>query len=120
MLYGKTALITGGSSGIGLASARILRDNGARIAIMGTSKGKLDTVQAELGGDVLAIHGDVASLADLARMRGEIEAAFVTLDILFANAGVALGTPVATADEATDENADIDRPNLNRRGIHCT
>lgn len=100
MLHGKTALVTGGSSGIGLAAARTLRDNGARVAILGRSQEKLDRAAAELGGDALAIRGDVASLGDLARMRGALEGAFGTLDILFANAGVAFGTPVATTDEA--------------------
>jgi NAD(P)-dependent dehydrogenase (short-subunit alcohol dehydrogenase family) len=101
MLHGKTALVTGGSSGIGFAAAKMLRDNGARVAITGRAQSKLDHAAAELGGDVLTIQGDAASLADLARMRRDLESAFGTLDILFANAGVALGTPVATADEAT-------------------
>jgi len=101
MLRGKTALVTGGSSGIGLASARALHDHGARIAIMGTDRDKLDEARAALGGDVLTIRGDVSSLPDLARMRETIEREFGTLDILFANAGVALGTPIATTDEAT-------------------
>lgn len=100
MLHGKTALITGGSSGIGLAAARMLRANGARVAITGTSQSKLDRTQAELGTDVLAIRGNVASLGDLARMRDGLEEAFGALDILFANAGVAFGTPIATTDEA--------------------
>src|SRR4051812_28404220 len=101
MLDQKTALITGGSTGIGFASARALRDRGARIAIMGSSQDKLDRARSELGGDVLTIRGDVASLADLARMRTELEREFGALDILFANAGVALATPIATTDEAT-------------------
>lgn len=100
-LHGKTALVTGGSSGIGLAAARMLRDHGARVAIMGSSQARLKQARAELGADVLTIRGDVTSLDDLARMRGDLERDFVALDIVFANAGVALGTPVATADEAT-------------------
>jgi len=100
MLHGKTALITGGSSGIGLAAARMLRDNGARVAITGSSQSKLDRARTELGGDVLAIRGDVAALGDLIRMRNVLEEAFGALDILFANAGVAFGTPIATTDEA--------------------
>lgn len=101
MLHGKTALVTGGSSGIGLASARALRDNGARVAIMGSSQDKLDRARAELGGEVLSIQGDVASLDDLARMRTELQSSFGGVDILFANAGLALGTPIGTTDEAT-------------------
>lgn len=99
-LKGKTALITGGSSGIGLATTRLLRDNGARVAIMGRLQARLDAAQAELGQDILPICGDVASLDDLARMHDTLKGAFGHLDILFANAGVAFGTPVATTDEA--------------------
>lgn len=100
-LTGKTALVTGGSSGIGLATARMLKENGARVAISGRSREKLDAAVAELGKDVLAIQADVSSLTDLHRMRQEIETSFGSLDIVFANAGVAMGTPLATADEGT-------------------
>jgi NAD(P)-dependent dehydrogenase (short-subunit alcohol dehydrogenase family) len=101
VLLGKTALVTGGSSGIGLATARVLRDNGARVAIAGRSREKLDQAEADLGGDILAIQTDVASLEDLDRMKAEIEGSFGSLNILFANAGIALDTPLATTDEAT-------------------
>ncbi|NLS00436.1 SDR family oxidoreductase [Rhizobium sp. P38BS-XIX] len=101
VVEGKTALVTGGSSGIGLAAARMLRDNGARVAITGRSFEKLESVAAELGGDVVIIQADITSAADRARMKTEVERAFGSLDILFANAGVALGTPLASADEAT-------------------
>lgn len=99
-LTGKTALITGGSSGIGLATARVLKESGAQIVITGRSQEKLDAAVAKLGTDVLAIQADVSSLADLDRMREEIETRFGALDIVFANAGVAMGTPLATANEA--------------------
>ncbi|WP_298672505.1 SDR family oxidoreductase [uncultured Sphingomonas sp.] len=99
-LLGKTALITGGSSGIGLAAARLLRDSGARIAIMGSSQVRLDQAALELGGEVLTIRGDVTSFDDLAHMHDVVHRTFGTLDILFANAGVAFGTPIATTDEA--------------------
>ncbi|MFP5454609.1 MAG: SDR family oxidoreductase [Alphaproteobacteria bacterium] len=100
MLNGKTALVTGGSSGIGLAAARLLRDKGARVAIMGSSQEKLDRAVADLGNDVVALRGDVTSLDDLAKVRDALETAFGGLAILFANAGVAFGTPIATTDEA--------------------
>jgi NAD(P)-dependent dehydrogenase (short-subunit alcohol dehydrogenase family) len=101
MFQGKTALITGGSSGIGLASARQLRDGGARVAITGRSQEKLDNALDDLGGGVVAIRADMSSLDDLKRMRTELQHAFGSLDILFANAGVALGTPLATTEEET-------------------
>ncbi|MDR9771161.1 SDR family oxidoreductase [Rhizobium hidalgonense] len=101
MFQGKTALITGGSSGIGLAAARQLRNGGARVAIAGRSQEKLDNAVDDLGGGVVAIRADISSLDDLKRMRTELEDTFGSLDIVFANAGVALGTPLATTDEET-------------------
>jgi NAD(P)-dependent dehydrogenase (short-subunit alcohol dehydrogenase family) len=101
MLDGKTALITGGSSGIGLATALRLRNDGARVAITGTDEAKLKAARAQIGGDTLAIRTDVRSLAELAAMAEQIREAFGTLDILFANAGLAYGTPIATTDEAS-------------------
>lgn len=83
-LEGKFALVTGGSSGIGVASAKLLADHGARVAITGRDPAKLAQAQRAIRGDTLAIPCDVASL-----------------DILFANAGIAIGTPLATTDEAT-------------------
>lgn len=100
-LVGKTALVTGGSSGIGLAAARMLKDNGARVAITGRSAEKLGAAQAELGDDILTIEADVSSVEDLRRMGERLSAEFTALDIVFANAGTAIGTPLATADEAT-------------------
>lgn len=82
MLSGKTALITGGSSGIGLATARMLRDQGAQVALMGRSQERLDRARDELGEDVLAIAGDVASLEDLARMRKQLENEIEALDMV--------------------------------------
>ncbi|MDE1993811.1 MAG: SDR family oxidoreductase [Rhizobiaceae bacterium] len=101
VLVGKNALVTGGSSGIGLAAARLLADNGARVAITGRSPAKLASVVAELSENVTGIQTDVTSLTDLAKMRATIEQAFGSLDIVFANAGVAFGTPLATTEEAT-------------------
>lgn len=100
-LEGKTALVTGGSSGIGLAAAKMLMENGARVAVAARAEEKLAKAVAELGGDVVPVVADVTSLSDLAAMRTKIKGIFGSLDIVFANAGIALGTPLATADEAT-------------------
>lgn len=101
MLAGRTALVTGGSSGIGLATAALLRENGARVAVMSTTDQKLAHARVAVGEDLLTISGDVASLADLARARNTIEASFGALDILFANAGCAIGTPLGATSEST-------------------
>jgi len=100
-LHGKTALITGGSSGIGFATAKMLRDGGAKIIITGRSVEKLSEAKEHLGKDVLTVRADVSSNTDLKEMASAIAREFDSLDIVFANAGVALGTPLATTDEAT-------------------
>ena len=90
MLHGKTALITGGNSGIGLATAKRLRGDGARVAITGTDSAKLEAARQEIGDETLAVCADVRSVADLKAMAQTVASDFGHLDILFANAGVAI------------------------------
>lgn len=115
-LEGKNALITGGSSGIGLATAKRLSAEGARVAITGTDPEKLAAARRAIAGEAMAIVADVRSRADLQAMASQVGEAFGQLDILFANAGVAYGTPIATTDEESfDRLMDI-----NVKGVFFT
>src|ERR1700681_2692584 len=70
-LQGKVALVTGGNSGIGLATAKRLQEEGARVAISGRSKKTLDEAVRTIGNGVLAVQGDVAKFADIDKMYAE-------------------------------------------------
>ena len=106
-LQGKTALITGGNSGIGLAAARKMLAQGARVAITGRDRAKLDEAATELGGGVLALRADLTLANDLAEVVHAVGARFGTLDILFANAGVSGPTPLgSTTYEAFQDIVD--------------
>jgi NAD(P)-dependent dehydrogenase (short-subunit alcohol dehydrogenase family) len=100
MLDGKTALVTGGTSGIGLATAKLLHANGAKVAITGRKPQELDGAREIIGTDVLTLQTDVLSRDALRAMASDVQRAFGALDIFFANAGVAYVTPLATTDEA--------------------
>ena len=99
MLNGKTALVTGGTSGIGLVTAKLLRDNGAHVAVVGRSEDNFELVRDTFGGDVLTIKADVLSRDDLRKVAADVKNAFGALDIFFANAGIAYVTPLATTTE---------------------
>src|ERR1700722_18292587 len=93
-LKGKTALITGGNSGIGLATARLFVAEGAKVAITGRNLETLDAAARELGSNVLAIKADSTDIADMERAVAATVEKFGKLDALFANAGIAGTTPL--------------------------
>ena len=99
-LVGKVAAITGGNSGIGLATARAFKVNGAKVAIFGRDRGTLDQAAASLGDGVLAVQGDVRNLGDLERLFDQTRKRFGMIDILVANAGIAKFAPVDVLPEA--------------------
>lgn len=99
-LEGKTAVITGGSSGLGLATARLFVAEGARAIVTGTDAARLEAAAAGLGPAAHAVRADVRSRDDLARLAEETRARFGRLDVLFANAGLGSFAPVAETDEA--------------------
>ena len=99
-LLNKTALITGGTSGIGLATARRFLEEGARVAVTGTNPDHLAEARKKLGPDVVTLHsdaGDVAAQRSIAQAVGQ---AFGKLDALFVNAGLAQIRPLEQWDEA--------------------
>jgi NAD(P)-dependent dehydrogenase (short-subunit alcohol dehydrogenase family) len=109
-LEGKTAFITGGNSGIGLATARLFVAEGARVAVTGRNQETLDAAAAELGDKLLATRADARDVTSIDKAVSEAVRAFGKLDIVFANAGIGGLTPVGKTDLAAFE--DIIRTNL--------
>ncbi|MEU4811151.1 glucose 1-dehydrogenase [Nocardia fluminea] len=93
-LDGKTALITGGSSGMGLATAHRLIAEGARVVVTGRDKQRLDAAVAELGGQAHGIAGDATDLGDLDTLTAVVSDRFGHVDLLFANAGIGSFQPI--------------------------
>jgi NAD(P)-dependent dehydrogenase (short-subunit alcohol dehydrogenase family) len=102
-LSDKVAVITGGSSGIGLAAARKFVEEGAHVFITGRRQPELDKARAQIGRNVTAIQGDVANLADLDRLYATVKAEKAGLDIVVANAAF---VELATLAQSTPEHFD--------------
>jgi NAD(P)-dependent dehydrogenase (short-subunit alcohol dehydrogenase family) len=98
-LDGKVALITGGNSGIGLATAKRFVQEGAYVFITGRTQSKLDEAVKQVGSNVTGVQGDVAKPGDLDRIFERIKRDKGKLDIVFANAGIAKYAPLGTIDE---------------------
>lgn len=99
-LNGKTAVITGGSSGIGLATARRFAAEGATVFIMGRQQAKLDAALTLLEGRGHAVQGDAGNLSDLDRLYDAVRVAGRRIDILFANAGAAIAGALGDISES--------------------
>ncbi|HUN87800.1 MAG TPA: SDR family oxidoreductase [Terriglobales bacterium] len=107
-LQGKRALITGGTSGIGLETAREFLAEGARVAVTGRNPATLEAARKELGQDVLVIPSDAGDAKAQKQVAEKIRAAFGSLDVLFANAGIVEMKPVEQLDEgAFDRSLNI-------------
>lgn len=115
-LTNKVALITGGNSGIGLATAKLFKEEGAKVIITARSSETFEKAKAEYGTQFEVIQADVSKLADIDNLYAEIKNKFGKLDILFANAGVAGFTPTL---EVTPEYFD-NQFNTNVKGLYFT
>ncbi|HET7215329.1 MAG TPA: SDR family oxidoreductase [Terriglobia bacterium] len=115
-LEGKVAVITGGSSGIGLATAKLFQEEGARVVISGRNQKSLDAAVKELGSSILVVRSDVSKLADLDTLFEVVAKKLGRIDVLFANAGIAKFAPVSdVSEEAYEETFDI-----NVKGVFFT
>jgi NAD(P)-dependent dehydrogenase (short-subunit alcohol dehydrogenase family) len=99
-LSNKTALITGGTTGIGLATASRFIAEGARVAITGTDPARLEQAEVQLGGDVIAIRADTGDISGQRGLAKAVADAFGKLDIVVLNAGIADFRPIEAWDEA--------------------
>lgn len=112
----KVAVVTGGNSGIGLATAKQFLDEGAHVAISGRNQKTLDEAAKELGKDALVVQADVSKAADTEKFFSAVEKRFGKIDVLFVNAGIAKFVPVdQVSEEHYDEIFDI-----NAKGAYFT
>jgi NAD(P)-dependent dehydrogenase (short-subunit alcohol dehydrogenase family) len=107
-LNGKIALVTGGTSGIGLAAAELFRREGAKVVVVGTTQERLRAAEAMLGDDGFAIAADLRRSADIDRAVAAVRQRYGRIDILYANAGLGRAAPLeAVTEEQIDEQFDV-------------
>ena len=109
---GKKVVIIGGTSGMGLATAKMLLDGGARVLVTGRSKEGVESAQKELGNEAIVVSSDARSLTDLDALASRAKAEFGSLDLLFVNAGFSIRTPLESVTEAVYD----EMFNLNAKG----
>ena len=115
-LKDKIALVTGGTSGIGLAAAKLFLEEGAKVAIVGSDRDRLDEAAATLGRDVLALQADLRRPAEIDTVIEAVRKRHGRIDILFANAGKGLAAPL---DAVTETEID-EQFGLNFKGVFFT
>ena len=112
----KKAVIIGGTSGMGLATARMLIDGGARVLVTGLSHAGLESAQNELGTGAFVVASDVRSLTDIDALAARVMSEFDTFDLLFVNAGFSIRAPL---ESVTEEGYD-EMFNVNAKGPFFT
>src|SRR5271154_5513580 len=108
----KRAVIIGGTSGMGLATAKMLLDGGARVLVTGRSQAGLDSARQELGTGATVISSDARSLTDIDALASRVKTEFDSFDLLFVNAGFSIPTPLESVTEAIYD----EMFNLNAKG----
>jgi NAD(P)-dependent dehydrogenase (short-subunit alcohol dehydrogenase family) len=115
-LEGKVAVVTGGNSGIGLATAIRFQQEGAKVAISGRSKKTLDEAVKQIGNGALAVQSDVSKLPDIDKLYSEVSQKLGKIDVLFVNAGIAQFAPL----NETSEKVYDDQFDTNVKGAYFT
>lgn len=115
-LTNKIAVITGGTAGIGLATAKAYIEEGAKVIITGRNAAALDKALAELGQNAAGIISDSASMADIKALQAKVAAIHPKIDTLFVNAGIAKMAPIEAVDEAHFD----EQFNINVKGLYFT
>lgn len=115
-LEGKVALVTGGNSGIGLATAKLYRDQGAKVVITASSNETFEKAKAELGHAFDIVKTNVGQLSELDRLYAHIKEKYGKIDVLFANAGIAHFLPTPNVDEEFFDK----HFNTNVKGLYFT
>ncbi len=113
---GKVVLITGGSSGIGLATAQEFLREGAHVIITGRDETTLSSSLKQLGGQALAVQADVSKIADTQRLMAEVGSRFSRVDVLVLNAGIPRYSPIGSITEEMFDEAF----NINVKGVFFT
>ena len=115
-LSNKIVLVTGGTSGIGLEAAKLFREEGATVIVVGLSPARLQSAASQLGGSVTVLRGDVSKPADIENIVKQIGEKFGRIDVLFANAGMGLASPLeAVTEDQIDTQFDV-----NFKGVFFT
>ena len=109
---GKKVVIIGGTSGMGLATAKMLLDRGARVLVTGRSQAGLESAQKEIGKQALVVASDARSLTDIDALASRVKAEFGTFDLLLVNAGFSIRAPLESITEAVYD----EMFNLNAKG----